>query len=40
MGLAPYGEPKYVELIKNNLIDIKADIFSTKVTSNIIEDLE
>ena len=25
MGLAPYGEPKYVELIKNNLIDIKDD---------------
>ena len=25
MGLAPYGEPKYVEKIKNNLIDIKAD---------------
>jgi len=25
MGLAPYGEPKYVETIKNNLIDIKND---------------
>ena len=25
MGLAPYGEPKYVDLIKNNLIDIKKD---------------
>ncbi len=25
MGLAPYGKPKYVELIKNNLIDIKTD---------------
>ena len=25
MGLAPYGEPKYVNLIKNNLIDIKDD---------------
>ncbi|GDX36639.1 carbamoyltransferase [Alphaproteobacteria bacterium] len=25
MGLAPYGQPKYVELIKNNLIDIKED---------------
>ena len=25
MGLAPYGEPKYVEVIKNNLIDIKDD---------------
>ena len=25
MGLAPYGEPKYVSLIKNNLIDIKKD---------------
>jgi len=25
MGLAPYGEPKYVDLIKNNLIDIKPD---------------
>ena len=25
MGLAPYGEPKYVDLIKNNLIDIKQD---------------
>ena len=25
MGLAPYGEPKYVDLIKNNLIEIKED---------------
>lgn len=25
MGLAPYGEPKYVELIKQHLIDIKDD---------------
>ncbi|MEB3235578.1 MAG: carbamoyltransferase [Cyanobacteriota bacterium] len=25
MGLAPYGEPKYSQLIKDNLIDIKAD---------------
>ena len=25
MGLAPYGEPKYVDLIRNNLIDIKDD---------------
>tara|TARA_Y100000589_G_scaffold287175_1_gene287788 strand:- start:5033 stop:6892 length:1860 start_codon:yes stop_codon:yes gene_type:complete len=25
MGLAPYGEPKYVSLIKDNLIDIKKD---------------
>ncbi len=25
MGLAPYGEPKYAELIKKNLIDIKED---------------
>jgi carbamoyltransferase len=25
MGLAPYGEPKYVDLIIENLIDIKAD---------------
>ena len=25
MGLAPYGEPKYVELIKKELIDIKPD---------------
>ena len=25
MGLAPYGEPKYVNLIKENLIDIKED---------------
>jgi carbamoyltransferase len=25
MGLAPYGEPNYVENIKNNLIDIKSD---------------
>ncbi len=25
MGLAPYGEPKYVKIIKNNLIDIKED---------------
>ena len=25
MGLAPYGEPKYVELILENLIDLKPD---------------
>lgn len=25
MGLAPYGEPKYVQLIKEHLIDIKQD---------------
>jgi carbamoyltransferase len=25
MGLAPYGEPRYAELIKNHLIDIKDD---------------
>lgn len=25
MGLAPYGEPKYVDVIKDNLIDIKED---------------
>ena len=25
MGLAPYGEPKYSQLIKDNLIDIKQD---------------
>ena len=25
MGLAPYGKPKYVDLIKNHLIDIKND---------------
>ncbi len=25
MGLAPYGEPKYSEIIKKNLIDIKKD---------------
>jgi carbamoyltransferase len=25
MGLAPYGEPKYVDVIKDNLIDIKTD---------------
>ena len=25
MGLAPYGEPKYVDRIKNHLIDIKED---------------
>ncbi len=25
MGLAPYGEPKYVQKIKNNLIEIKED---------------
>ena len=25
MGLAPYGEPRYVELIRNRLIDIKED---------------
>ncbi len=25
MGLAPYGEPKYFDLIKNNIVDIKND---------------
>jgi len=25
MGLAPYGEPKYVDLIKDHLVDIKED---------------
>jgi carbamoyltransferase len=25
MGLAPYGEPRFVDVIKNNLIDIKDD---------------
>ncbi len=25
MGLAPYGQPKYVDLIKDNLLDIKED---------------
>ena len=25
MGLAPYGEPKYAQLILDNLIDLKAD---------------
>lgn len=25
MGLAPYGEPKYVDLIYNNLLDLKED---------------
>jgi len=25
MGLAPYGEPKYVDLIRENLIDVKND---------------
>jgi carbamoyltransferase len=25
MGLAPYGEPRYVDLIKTHLIDVKAD---------------
>ena len=25
MGLAPYGEPKYERLIRDNLIDIKPD---------------
>ncbi len=25
MGLAPYGEPKYVDLIRNHLLDLKAD---------------
>lgn len=25
MGLAPYGEPKYVDLIRDNLLDLKAD---------------
>jgi len=25
MGLAPYGEPKYADLILNNLMDLKAD---------------
>lgn len=25
MGLAPYGEPKYKQLIYNHLIDVKED---------------
>ncbi len=25
MGLAPYGEPKYAQLIRDNLVDIKSD---------------
>ena len=25
MGLAPYGEPKYTNLIYDNLIDVKED---------------
>jgi len=25
MGLAPYGEPKYVDIIRDNLLDIKED---------------
>ena len=25
MGLAPYGEPKYAELIKDNMLDVKED---------------
>ena len=25
MGLAPYGEPKYVDRIRDHLIDLKAD---------------
>ena len=25
MGLAPYGEPKYADLISEKLIDLKAD---------------
>ena len=25
MGLAPYGEPKYAQLIRDELVDIKAD---------------
>ena len=25
MGLAPYGQPKYTKLIKDNLIDVKED---------------
>ena len=25
MGLAPYGEPKYVGIIKDRIIDIKQD---------------
>ena len=25
MGLAPYGEPKYYDLILENLIDLKED---------------
>jgi len=29
MGLAPYGEPKYVQTILDNLIDLKEDGYST-----------
>ena len=25
MGLAPYGEPKYVDVIRDNLVDLKED---------------
>ena len=25
MGLAPYGEPKYVDMIYNELIDLRED---------------
>ena len=46
MGLAPYGEPKYYDLIKDNLIDIKKDgsfalnleYFSYFSDSNIINN--
>ena len=41
MGLAPYGVPKYVELIREHLIDIKEDgTFKLNMSFlNIIEDL-
>jgi carbamoyltransferase len=37
MGLAPYGEPRYLDVIKEQLIDIKDDgsFRSTSTTSTI-----
>ena len=37
MGLAPYGEPKYADLILDRLIDVKPDgsSGSTKATSTM-----
>jgi len=38
MGLAPYGEPRYVDQIKDNLIDIK-DLNGKLIKEKIFDDI-